>query len=92
MSDAHIRDLDDDLLADYRASAEANRRSLEAELRDGLHRGRLRRRLSKDELFELSRRLTEGEPMTSDSTPLIRRMRDTDNGRYLGERDHADRS
>lgn len=93
MSNAHIRNLDDDLLADYRAAATANRRSLQAELREGLHRGRPRRRLSKDELHELSCRLTEGMPVTSDSTPLIRRMRDTDDGRHLGHgRDRADRS
>lgn len=84
MPDALLRNLDDDLLADYRAEAKANGRSLQAELRDGLSRGRPRRRLSKEELLALSSHLIAGMPVTSDSTPHIRWVRDTDGGRYLG--------
>ena len=92
MADTLLRNLDEDLLADYRAEARANRRSLQAELREGLKRGRPRRRLSKAELLELSRKLTSSGPETSDSTPYIRWLRDTDVGRHLGvERPDADR-
>ena len=91
MADALLRNLDDELLADYRAEAKASGRSLQAVLHDGLKRGRPRRRLSKDELLALSMELTANTVETSDSTPYIRWMRDTDAGRYLGGRDHADR-
>lgn len=40
MGQALIRNLDDELLADYREAAKANQRSLEAELRDALRRAR----------------------------------------------------
>ncbi|MGZ8307970.1 MAG: FitA-like ribbon-helix-helix domain-containing protein, partial [Allosphingosinicella sp.] len=40
MAQALIRNIDDDLLADYREAAEANKRSLEAELREALRRAR----------------------------------------------------
>ena len=40
MAQTLIRNLEDDLLEDYRRAAEANRRSLEAELRDALRRAR----------------------------------------------------
>jgi plasmid stability protein len=92
MTDALLRNVDEDLLADYRAAAQANGRSLNAELQEGLKRARPRRRRSKAELLELSRSLTESGPLTSDSTLLIREMRDTDGGRHLGgERPDADR-
>jgi plasmid stability protein len=92
MADALVRKIDEDLLADYRAEARANGRSLQAELHEGLKRGRPRRRLSKAELLKLSLKLTTGVPMTSDSTPFIRWSRDTDGGRHLGEgRPDADR-
>ena len=84
MADALLRNVDEDLLAEYRAAARANGRSLNAELQEGLKRARPRPRRSKSELLELSRSLTESKPLTSDSTPQIREMRDTDGGRYLG--------
>jgi plasmid stability protein len=40
MAQALIRNLDDELLADYREAARRNNRSLEAELRDALRRAR----------------------------------------------------
>ena len=40
MAQALIRNLDDELLADYREAARRNNRSLEAELRDALQRAR----------------------------------------------------
>lgn len=92
MADTLLRNVDEDLLADYRAAARAAGRSLNAELQEGLKRGRPRRQLSRDELVALSRELTSATPMTSDSTLVIREMRDTDGGRYVGrERPDADR-
>ncbi|WP_416222304.1 FitA-like ribbon-helix-helix domain-containing protein [Sphingosinicella sp. LY1275] len=92
MPDALVRNVDEDLLADYRAEARANGRSLQAELNEGLKRGRPRRRLSKSELLDLSRSLTGSGPVTSDSTADIRWARDTDGGRHLGGgRPDADR-
>jgi plasmid stability protein len=40
MAQTLIRNLDDELLADYREAARQNKRSLEAELRDALRRAR----------------------------------------------------
>ena len=92
MPDALVRNVDEDLLADYRAEARANGRSLQAELNEGLKRGRPRRRLSKSELLDLSLSLTANAPVTSDSTSDIRWARDTDGGKYLGGgRSDADR-
>ncbi|MFM9828399.1 MAG: FitA-like ribbon-helix-helix domain-containing protein [Sphingomonas sp.] len=80
MGQVLIRNLDDALLADYRQAAKANARSLEAELREALARGRpLKPRLSATELTALSQRLWAMTPDTAamvDSTPLIREMRD----------------
>ena len=91
MADALLRNLDEDLLADYRAEAKASGRSLQAVLHEGLRRGRPQRRLTKEELLALSLELTSDMPETSDSTPYIRWARDTDGGRYLGhERNRAD--
>lgn len=93
MADTLLRNLDKDLLADYRAEAKASGRSLQAVLHEGLKRGRPRRRMTKDELLALSFELTCDMPETSDSTPYIRWMRDTDAGRHLGAgQDRADRS
>lgn len=86
MADALLRNLDEALLADYRAEAKASGRSLQAALHEGLKRGRPRRRLSKEELLALSLELTSSGPETSDSTPYIRWMRDTDGGRCSGGR------
>ena len=50
-------------------------------------------RLTREELLALSLELTGDMPETSDSTPYIRWVRDTDAGRYLGNgQDRADRS
>ena len=78
MAQALIRNLDDDLLDDYRRAAEANRRSLEAELRDALRRARP---LSPKRRAEALARLAAIRAMTPDvpQTPsevLIREDRD----------------
>lgn len=80
MAQALIRNLDDDLLSDYRIAAEANRRSLEAELRDALRRARP---LSPAKREEALARLAAIRAMTPDvpqtpSEQLVRELRDAD--------------
>ena len=73
-----IRNLDDDLLADYREAAEQNRRSLEAELREALRRVRPPSKNRVQELLEISRRIramTPDVPQTP-SEELVREDRD----------------
>jgi antitoxin FitA len=83
MAQALIRKIEDDLLEAYRRAAERNQRSLNAELREGLERGRPQSRpISKTELRALSMRLTEGQAEGVDSTAYIRWLRDTDGGRH----------
>lgn len=79
MAQALIRNLDDDLLDDYRQAAKRNQRSLEAELREGLARSRPKHRLSPEELTVFTHRLWANIPAsarTADSTAYIRAMRD----------------
>lgn len=78
MAQALIRNLDDDLLDDYRRAAKCNHRSLEAELREGLARSRPTGQLSGDALRALTHELWAQIPETArqDSGPFIRAMRD----------------
>lgn len=88
MSDALIRNVDEQLLDAYRAEARANRRSLQAELKAGLERGRPRRRLSMQEKVALSDRLRRMSPASaSDSTDYLRWLRDTNGGDGSGPDD-----
>lgn len=78
MAQALIRNIDDDLLAAYREAAEANKRSLEAELREALRRARP---TSPKKLEEVRAEFARIRAMTSDvpQTPsevLIREDRD----------------
>lgn len=78
MAQALIRNVDDELLADYRAAAAASGRSLEAELRDALRRARP---LSPDALRKLRARMAAIRAMTPDvpqtpSETLLREDRD----------------
>jgi len=80
MAQALIRNLDDDLLADYREIAAANGRSLEAELREAL---RIARPLSPRKREEALARLAAIRAMTPDvqqtpSEQLIRELRGCD--------------
>jgi plasmid stability protein len=78
MAQALIRNLDDDLLAAYREAAEANRRSLEAELREALKRARpLSPGKRKEVLAEFARlrAMTPDVPQTP-SEVLVREDRD----------------
>jgi len=75
-----IRNLDDEVIAAYRAAAKRNQRSLEAELRELISRFRPR---STDEIERLKRRFAEIRAMTPDvpQTPseiLVRQLRDGD--------------
>lgn len=75
MAQALIRNLDDDLLADYRVFAEANNRSLEAELRDALRRARP---LTPQKREEALARLAALRAMTPDvpQTPSLQLLRE----------------
>ena len=76
-----IRNLDDDLIADYRAAAVRNQRSLEAEVRSALNLMRPKTPLPKEELLA---RLAEIRAMTppgvkqTPSEQLVREDRDGD--------------
>lgn len=76
-----IRNLDDELIADYREAAERNNRSMEAELREAL---RVMRPVSKKRRQELLARLADIRAMTPagvKQTPaedLVREDRDGD--------------
>ena len=78
MAQALIRNLENDLLDDYRAAARRNGRSLEAELREALRRMRPHQPKARQALLEISRRLramTPNVPQTP-SEQLIREDRD----------------
>lgn len=79
MAQALIRNLEDDLVADYRAAAKRNGRSLEAEYREGLARSRPKYRMTSDELTAFVHTLWQRVPDAAaaiDSGPFIREMRD----------------
>jgi antitoxin FitA len=80
MGQALIRNLDDDLLADYREAAKANQRSLEAELRDALRRARpLSARKRKAVLKRLAEfRAAVGNRPQTPSEVLLREIRNDD--------------
>ena len=80
MAQALIRNIDDDLLADYREAAEENKRSLEAELREALRVARPFSRKRRAEIISEAARIramTPDVPQTP-SEVLIREMRDGD--------------
>jgi plasmid stability protein len=79
MAQVLIRNLEDEILDDYRQAAKRNSRSLEAELREALRRMRPKNVEMRDELIELSRRLRLMTPPGAVQTPaeqLIREDRD----------------
>jgi len=78
-----IRNLDDDLIADYREAAARNNRSLEAEVREALRTVRPVSKKRRAELIELSRRIRAMTPSGVIQTPseiLIREDRDGQRG------------
>jgi plasmid stability protein len=79
MAQALIRNIDDDLLADYREAAKRSGRSLEAELREALKRARPLAPARREELIEAARRIRAMTPAGVRQTPsevLIREDRD----------------
>ncbi len=81
MGQALIRNLDDDLLADYREAARRNQRSLEAELREALA---LVRPISVKRKEQLLTRLAEIRALTPDGvvqTPSEQIVRDDRDGK-----------
>jgi plasmid stability protein len=83
MDRAIIDNLEDDLLADYRAAAEQNARSLEAELHEGLRRARPVTGQSRRAMAEAVRRLLPEKVPGFDGTEIIRWYRDTNGGRDI---------
>ena len=78
MAQVLIRNLDDELVEDYRDAAKRNDRSLEAELRELLRSMRPVKRKSREELVEIARRIramTPNVPQTP-SEDIVRTMRD----------------
>ena len=84
MAQALIRNLDDDVAADYKAAAKANGRAYETELRETLVRHRPKIRLTPQEREDLSRKLTAGQKIGTDSTPIIREAREQLAARHQG--------
>lgn len=74
-----IRNIDDDLLADYREAAKRHNRSLEAELRTVLQQMRPKTPLGKDELLAKLAEIRAMTPRGVKQTPseqLVREDRD----------------
>lgn len=80
MAQALIRNLDDDLLADYREAARRNRRSLEAELREALRRARPISARRRQELADHARRLRAMTPSDVAQTPAEQLVREDREG------------
>ncbi len=79
MGQVLIRNLDDELLADYRAAAGRNKRSLEAELREALKSVRPMTVGRRDDLLERLREIRALTPQGVRQTPseqLVREDRD----------------
>jgi plasmid stability protein len=78
MAHVVVRNLEDDLLEDYREAARVNKRSLEAELREALRRARPLSEARRKEVlarFAAIRAMTPNRPRTRGEV-LIRRDRD----------------
>jgi antitoxin FitA len=79
MAQVLIRNIDDDLLADYRAAAKRHNRSLEAELRSVLQHMRPRTPLDREELLAKLAEIRAMTPQGVKQTPseqLVREDRD----------------
>ena len=79
MGQALIRNLDDELLADYRDAATRNQRSLEAELREALKRAKPITPKRKEELLARLAEIRAMTPKGVNQTPaeqLVREDRD----------------
>lgn len=81
MAQALVRNLDDDVIADYKVAAKGNGRSLEAELRDLIVRNRPKIRLSPQERRAMSDRLAALSQPEPDSLSLLQEAREQRFGR-----------
>ena len=88
MAQALIRNLPDDVAADYKAAAKAKGRSLEAELRDLIVRNRPKIRLSPAEWRAEADRLAMRSKPGPDSTEILRGARQA---RFADDGADADR-
>lgn len=82
MGQALIRNVEDELLEDYRVAAKRNQRSLEAELREALMRARPLGSKDRRELVENIRALLPEIVPGPTGTEIIRWYRDTNGGRW----------
>jgi plasmid stability protein len=81
MGQVLIRNLDDEMVEEFRISAKANGRSLEAELREVLKRGRPNRVGARRELAMRVRSQLPDPTPGPEGTEIIRWYRDTNGGR-----------
>lgn len=81
MGQALIRNLEDDLVEEYREAAGRNGRSLEAEYREGLRRARPVSAAKRKALVAEVRALLPAEVPGPTGTEIIRWYRDTNGGR-----------
>lgn len=77
-----IRNLDDEIIADYREAAARNNRSMEAELREALRFMRPKSAKRVAELVELSRRIRAMTPPGVKQTPSEQLVREIRDGNY----------
>lgn len=76
MAQALIRNLDDDVVADYKAAAKANGRAYETELRETLVRHRPKQSMTPAEREAFFQELTKNQKMGTDSLSIIREARE----------------
>ncbi len=81
MAQALIRNIEDELAADYREAAKANGRSLEAEYRDALRRARPKLSANRRQAANAVRALLPESIPGPTGAEIIRRYRDTNLGR-----------
>lgn len=82
MAQALIRNLEDELVAEYKEAAQRNGRSLEAELREALRRARPVARGSRRQLAEEIRAMLPDAVPGPTGAEIIRWYRDTNGGRW----------
>lgn len=81
MGQALIRNLEDDLIDDYRSAARRNGRSLEAEYREALRKSRPASAVDRRALAEEIRAMLPSEVPGATGAEIIRWFRDTNGGR-----------
>ena len=77
MPNVLIRDVDEKLLKDLKKAAKEEGRSLQAVLHEALEHAALLQRARRMRISEKWQKLMANEPLQSDSTDLIREMRDS---------------